>query len=197
MTTSVQERREKIRTYLDDLSEAMGKIDTAQLACAADLIEGAYSARRTIFTCGNGGSAATASHLAVDLGKNTRVPGAAPVHCISLVDHVPALTAWANDVGYESVFSGQLEGLISPGDVLVVISTSGNSRNILAALRSARQAQASTVGLLGATGGAAYALCAAPVVAPAGSIEEQEDLHMAMAHILTHQLRAFIRNGKR
>ncbi|MFC9286495.1 SIS domain-containing protein [Streptomyces sp. NPDC057052] len=182
-----------MRSYVQGISRAVTEIALPDLMRAAGVLERAHGGGHTVFTCGNGGSATTASHFALDLTKNTRLPGVPPVRTMSLADQVPALTAWANDVGYEAVFSGQLAGLARPGDVLVAISTSGMSPNVLAALRLARDCGMATVGLLGPTGGSAGPLCDVWVAAPAPSIEEQEDLHMSMAHILTRHMRDRIR----
>lgn len=187
------DRQDQIQSYLSRLGRAIDEIAATDLLWVAETLERAYLDGRTIYLCGNGGSAATASHLAVDLSKSTRIPGTRPVRTVSLVDHVPALTAWANDVSYDAVFQGQLAGLADAGDVVIGISTSGNSPNVLAALRHGREHGLTTVGLLGPDGGAARELCDAYVLAPAESIEEQEDLHMSMAHILTRHMRAFIR----
>jgi D-sedoheptulose 7-phosphate isomerase len=181
------------RAYVDDVRAALAALPVEALTPVFGILGTAYRAGRTIFVCGNGGSAATASHLAVDLSKNTRVEGMPAARVISLVDHVPALTAWANDEGYETVFSSQMTGLIEPGDVLIGISTSGNSANVLHAMRFARRSGARTIGLLGSPGGAATQLCDAYVLAPGGSIERQEDLHMMLAHILTVHVRSLVR----
>ncbi|MER6328309.1 SIS domain-containing protein [Streptomyces sp. NPDC014983] len=186
------DRQTEITSYLSRMREALAKVSTTDLTWLAETFEQAYLAGRTLFICGNGGSAATASHLAVDLSKNTRTTGRPPVRTVSLVDHVPALTAWANDFGYDQVFAGQLAGLAQPGDLVVGISTSGNSPNVLEALRYGRAHGMITVGLLGPDGGLARELCDAYVLAPADSIEEQEDIHMSLAHILTRHMRAFV-----
>ncbi|MFI1734539.1 SIS domain-containing protein [Streptomyces acidicola] len=190
------DRRHEIRAYLTRLSKAVEQVSTTDLVWVAETLERAYTQGRTLYMCGNGGSAATASHLAVDLSKNTRVPGRPAVRTMSLVDHVPSLTAWANDVSYDEVFTGQLAGLAERGDVLIGISTSGNSPNVLQALRYARAHGITTVGLLGPDGGRARDLCDAYVLAPADSIEEQEDVHMALAHILTRHMKAFVRTDR-
>ncbi|MEU6461264.1 SIS domain-containing protein [Streptomyces sp. NPDC046976] len=186
------DRQTEITSYLSRMQEALARVSTTDLTWLAETFEQAYLAGRTLFVCGNGGSAATASHLAVDLSKNTRTTGRPPVRTVSLVDHVPALTAWANDFGYDQVFAGQLAGLARPGDLVVGISTSGNSPNVLEALRYGRANGLITVGLLGPDGGLARELCDAYVLAPADSIEEQEDIHMSLAHILTRHMRAFV-----
>ncbi|MGC5541802.1 SIS domain-containing protein [Streptomyces griseus] len=187
------DRQKQFSSYLSRMRQAMAEVSTTDLMWVAETLERAYLDGRTLYLCGNGGSAATASHLAVDLSKNTRVPGRPPVRAVSLVDHVPALTAWANDVGYDEVFTGQLAGLAEPGDVIIGISTSGNSPNVLQALRHGRATGLTTVGLLGADGGSARELCDAYALAPAESIEEQEDIHMTFGHMLTRHMRAFVR----
>src|SRR5437764_2514292 len=117
------------------------------------LLEEAYHNGHRMFIMGNGGSAATASHFALDLAKNTIVPEAPRLKAISLTDHVPLITAWSNDTAYEHIFAEQLANMIEPGDVVIGISTSGNSLNVISAFNLAKQSKASTIGLLGAKGG--------------------------------------------
>src|ERR1700687_934314 len=128
-------------------------ISLPHLETVLRLLEEAYRNGRRIFIMGNGGSAATASHFALDLAKNTIMPGVPRLKAISLTDHVPLITAWSNDIAYEHIFAEQLANMIEPGDVAIGISTSGNSPNVINALRLARECQASTIGLLGAKGG--------------------------------------------
>src|SRR5207247_8770375 len=108
------------------------------------LLERAYLQNRRIFIMGNGGSAATASHFALDLGKNTIVPGAPRLKAISLTDHVPLITAWSHDTAYEHIFAEQLANMIEPGDVIIGISASGNSQNVINAILLAKQSRAWT-----------------------------------------------------
>src|SRR3989440_1482851 len=117
------------------------------------LLEETYRQGRRIFSMGNGGSAATASHFALDLAKNTIMAGAPRVKAISLTDHVPLITAWSNDTAYEHIFAEQLANMIEPGDVVIGISASGNSQNVINALQLAKESHAATIGLLGAKGG--------------------------------------------
>src|SRR5438067_10705802 len=128
-------------------------ISLTQLKAVLQLLEEAYRNGHRIFIMGNGGSAATSSHFALDLAKNTIMPGAPRLKAISLTDHVPLITAWSNDTAYEHIFAEQLANMIEPGDVAIGISASGNSPNVINALRLARQSGASTIGLLGAKGG--------------------------------------------
>src|SRR5438067_5649097 len=117
------------------------------------MLEETYYHGYRIFIMGNGGSAATASHFALDLAKNTITPRAPRLKAISLTDHIPLITAWSNDTAYEHIFAEQLANLIEPGDVVIGISTRGNSPNVINAVKLAQQSRAATIGLLGATGG--------------------------------------------
>src|SRR5256885_6081020 len=115
-------------------------ISLSHLETVLRLLEEAYRNGRRIFIMGNGGSAATASHFALDLAKNTIKAGAPRLKAISLTDHVPLITAWSNDTAYEHIFEEQLANLIEAGDVVIGMSTSGNSPNGLNALKLAKQA---------------------------------------------------------
>src|ERR1700680_5283845 len=128
-------------------------ISLPHLETVLRLLEEAYRNGRRIFIMGNGGSAATASHFALDLAKNTIMPGAPRLKAISLTDHVPLITAWSNDTHYEHIFAEQLTNMMEPGDVVIGISASGNSANVINAVKLAQQSRAETIGLLGATGG--------------------------------------------
>ncbi len=153
------------------------------------MLEYAYLNGHRMFIMGNGGSAATASHFALDLAKNTIKPGAPRLKAISLTDHVPLITAWSNDTAYEHVFAEQLANMIEPGDVAIGISTSGNSPNVINALRLAKQVGADTVGLLGAEGGKIKDIVDAYVLVPGQNIEQEEDAHMILAHVITRHMR--------
>src|SRR5436305_2676796 len=153
------------------------------------LLEEAYHNGCRIFIMGNGGSAATASHFALDLAKNTIMPAAPRLKAISLTDHVPLITAWSNDTAYEHVFAEQLANMIEPGDVAIGISTSGNSPNVINALLLTKQLGGVTIGLLGAEGGMIKDIVDAYVLAPGWNIEQEEDAHMILAHIITRHMR--------
>src|SRR5450759_2138239 len=117
--------------YFAELDEMLRSISQPDLQKVLSLLEKAYHNGRRIFIMGNGGSAATASHFALDLAKNTIMPGAPRLKAISLTDHVPLITAWSNDTAYEHIFAEQLANMIEPGDVVIGISASGNSPNII------------------------------------------------------------------
>jgi D-sedoheptulose 7-phosphate isomerase len=149
---------------------------------------------RTIFFFGNGGSASTASHFVVDIAKGTR-PSLTPgpptkrFRCVALNDNVPSVMAWANDSDYSRVFSEQLRGLAVPGDVAVAISGSGNSPNVLEAVRAAREMGLATVGLTGIGGGKLKEMVDVPLVVPSTSMQHTEDVHLVVLHYLTAFLR--------
>src|SRR5713226_9692214 len=149
-------------------------ISRPQLEGVLRLLEETYRDRHRIFIMGNGGSAATASHFALDLAKNTIMPGAPRLKAISLTDHVPLMTAWSNDTAYEHIFAEQLASMIEAGDVVIGISTSGNSPNVINALEMSKQSRAYTVGVLGATGGRIKEMVDAYILAPGHNIEQEE-----------------------
>src|SRR5712675_3427648 len=144
---------ETVTGYFNDLEQMLGEISLPHLQQVLLILEQAYYNGHRIYIMGNGGSAATASHFALDLAKNTIMPGAPRLKAISLTDHVPLITAWSNDTAYEHIFAEQLANMIEPGDIAIGISASGNSPNVINALRLAKQARAATIGLLGARGG--------------------------------------------
>jgi D-sedoheptulose 7-phosphate isomerase len=148
----------------------------------ADVLWKTYSNNRTLFMFGNGGSAALASHVACDLGKGTAVSGKRRFRTVALTDNIPLITAWANDARYDDIFAEQLNNLVDAGDAVLAISGSGNSRNVLNALRVARQAGAVTVGLAGFAGGKMKELCDFCLVVPSDNMQIIEDLHVSITH---------------
>jgi D-sedoheptulose 7-phosphate isomerase len=138
---------------------------------------------------GNGGSAATASHFACDLAKGTQAVGLPAFRVVSLSDNVPLMTAWANDANYDHIFAEQLATLIRPAHIVIAISASGNSPNVLAAARVARQSGALTIALTGQDGGKLSRLVDLTIYVPAQSIEQVEDAHLVIAHSLCVVLR--------
>jgi len=180
---------DSISTYFAELEQMLQAISQTHLQNALLLLERAYRNGHRIFIMGNGGSAATASHFALDLAKNTIMPGAPRLKAISLTDHVPLITAWSNDTAYEHIFAEQLANMIEPGDVVIGISTSGNSVNVINAFNLAKQLQASTIGLLGAKGGKIKDIVDVYILAPGQNIEQEEDAHMILAHVITRHMR--------
>jgi D-sedoheptulose 7-phosphate isomerase len=182
-----------IKNYFDEVGDMLEAISPAQLQQILFILEKAYRDNRRVFVMGNGGSAATASHLALDLAKNTIARECHRLRVLSLTDHVPLITAWSNDYAYEHIFAEQLANLVESGDVVIGISASGNSLNVINACYLAKQEGATTIGLLGANGGKMKELVDAYILAPGKNIEQEEDAHMILSHVITRHMRNFIR----
>lgn len=151
-STSLQARQIAER-YLRDFGQLLTGVDVEAIARIVGFMRAARDDGGTIYIAGNGGSAATASHWANDLGKATKCAGRGSIRVMCLSDNTPWLTALANDEGYDRVFAGQLENFAGPGDVLAVLSASGNSRNLVEAVQLASERGLVTVALLGFDGG--------------------------------------------
>ena len=171
------------KQYFEELQRVVAAISHDSIDQMADALVKAYEAGRVVYTFGNGGSAALASHLACDLGKGTAYcNGGKRFRVLALTDNIPTLTAWANDSGYEDVFSEQLRNFVQPEDVAFAISGSGNSKNVLNALHVARQSGATTLGISGFQGGQMKSLCDICMVVPSNNLQIVEDMHLATAH---------------
>lgn len=181
--------REHIERYWEEMAGLARDMPHHLVVRAAEMLLDCHQHGGTIFVLGNGGSAATASHFACDLSKGTRTPGVQPFRVIPLTDNMPLVTAWANDTGYDRIFAEQLTALVRPGDVLVIISASGNSPNILAAAEVARLARATTISMTGRTGGRVGRVSDLTIRTPSDSIEMVEDAHMVIAHSICVALR--------
>jgi D-sedoheptulose 7-phosphate isomerase len=176
--------RRSLGGYMSELAESAAGIDLDALERAARLLLACQARGGTVFTAGNGGSASTASHFACDLMKGTRAGGPPTFRVMALTDNTAQMTAWANDVGYERVFAEQFLSLARTGDLLVAISASGNSPNVLAVAEAARGMGIPVVALTGRCGGKLAALADVTVRVPADRIEIVEDLHLVFAHNL-------------
>ena len=176
--------------YLNTLAETLDAMSRADIWVAVDMLLATAREGRRVYLVGNGGSAATASHLANDLNKQATVPGHPMFRAIALTDNVPLITAWANDHDYAEVFAAQLVNHIEPGDLVVAISTSGNSPNVLRAVEVALTAGATTLALTGDDGGALKDMVDHCLLVPSPHIGQQEDVHMVLDHVLTVAIRA-------
>jgi D-sedoheptulose 7-phosphate isomerase len=169
--------------YLQRLSGLIPNLPFATIDGIVGIILQACEENRTVFVFGNGGSAASASHMMVDMNKNTgETPEGKRLKVIALTDNVPLLTAWANDAAYEHVFSEQLKNFVQRGDVVFAISCSGNSANVVLALETARARGAVTVGIAGFEGGRMKPLCDLCAVVPSDNMQLIEDMHHAILH---------------
>lgn len=157
--------------------------ESGTIARACSLVVDTLRAGGKLLVCGNGGSAADAQHFAAELTGRFRCERR-PYPALSLATDSSALTAIANDYGYEQVFARQVAALASPGDLLIGISTSGESPNIVQAFAQAGEVGCAKLGLLGQGGGAARALCDVAVVVPANDTARIQELHTTIGHIL-------------
>ena len=173
------------RQYFDGLHRVLLEIPHSTIDLIANELMKAYESGRIVYLFGNGGSASLASHFACDLGKGTAYcNGGKRFRVLALTDNIPTMTAWANDSGYEDIFSEQLRNFVQPQDVAFGISGSGNSKNVLRALQVAREAGARTIGISGFQGGNMRSLCDICLVVPSDNMQMIEDLHLAMAHAI-------------
>lgn len=177
--------------YHKYLSKLLGNLDYKVVEEVTRLILEKSRDGQDIFLVGNGGSAATASHFATDLVQCSQPEAGLYFRAISLADNVPLLTALSNDKGYEEVFTGQIRNLFRKNDILIAISASGNSPNVIAAVRLARQLGGATVGLVGFDGGELAQICDYVIHAYTnkGEYGPVEDIHLIIDHMVTSYLR--------
>jgi len=183
-----------MKDYLNRLILSLQNTDTDMLKEIANRIIETKKNSTQIFTAGNGGSAATASHFCNDLLKGCRVDGRIGFKASCLCDAVPVLTCLSNDFSYEEVFTVMLETHAKPGDVLIVFSGSGNSPNILHAAKFARERGLFIIGFGGRDGGKIKELCDICIIAPTWSMEELEDIHLCYCHALVSHIREELNN---
>lgn len=172
-----------IAKYFQDLGALIPQLPYSDLSSILAVFLEAFAEQRTVFVFGNGGSAASASHMMCDMNKGmSDVNANKRPKVMALTDNVPLISAWANDCGYERIFSEQLKTFVKPRDVAFAISTSGDSPNVLLALKTAREHGALTVGLAGCQGGWMKELCDVCAIVPSDNIRVIEDIHHAMMH---------------
>lgn len=186
------DREQFIRSSLKESAATKLRIEDqllSQISGAIDLIKEALDRKNKILLCGNGGSAADAQHLATEfvirLNPDIQRPG---LPAIALTTDTSNLTAGANDLGYDNVFARSVEALGTEGDVLIGISTSGNSESINRAFRTAQKKKMITIGFLGKDGGASKGLCDLPIIVPAQDTQRIQEGHITIGHIIFQQV---------
>ena len=185
-----------IKNYFKELTDAVWQIPVSNVERVVQIIYDAYCNGKQVFIMGNGGSASTASHFCCDLGKGAVVDGKPRLRVMSLNDNMALLSAYANDCGYESIFVEQMKNLVQEGDVVICITASGNSPNVLRAIEFANEVGTTTIGLLGFGGGKARELVAEHVTIDNSNYGQVEDVHMFLAHCVSHCFREWVRNDK-
>lgn len=180
------------RSYVAELTKVLGEIQADSISEVISILIDSYRRRCRVFVIGNGGSAATASHMAVDLGKTVLAdapPDAERFNVTALTDNVPWITAIANDINYDAVFSEQLRNLVSAGDLVIAITGSGNSPNIVHGVQTARALGAATVAFLGFDGGQVRDIVDHFVLIPSNDYGYIEDAHLVLNHMITGYLK--------
>ena len=172
------------KDYLLKVQKILARLDHQVVDRMIDVIWSGYEHGHTLFLFGNGGSAALASHFACDIGKGTIAKQRKRLKTIALTDNVALITAWANDKAYEEIFSEQLQSLAEKDDVVLAISGSGNSPNVIRGLEAARRLGAQTLVLTGFAGGRAAALADLCLIVPSESMQHIEDAHLCATHAI-------------
>jgi D-sedoheptulose 7-phosphate isomerase len=181
--------RDRVSTYLDEIEGVVKSISRAEVRAVVECLFEGWTSGRTTYIIGNGGSASTASHMMNDLSKITSFEGARRFRAIALTDNMPYITAIGNDIEYADIFVEQLRNLLLPMDILIVISGSGNSENVIRAASYARELGARVVGLCGRPGSRLCENADSVVTVPATSICQQEDGHLILNHAIALALR--------
>jgi D-sedoheptulose 7-phosphate isomerase len=178
------------KEYIKNLNSTIGTLDEKQIDFFIDLLYNAYKEEKMVFVIGNGGSAANASHFAQDLAKGTRrdLKQAKRIKALSLTDNLPFITALGNDDGFETIFEQQLRTFANPEDILICISGSGNSPNIIKAVSWANENKLITVGITGFDGGKLMKLSKYSVHVPLHDMYTSESIHSIIFHYVLKEL---------
>ncbi|MCB9453184.1 MAG: SIS domain-containing protein [Anaerolineaceae bacterium] len=179
-----------IRHYFNTLQSVLNDVPFNVVDQVVDVLMAANRNGNVVYICGNGGSAATATHFGCDLAKRPIVAGQPRFRVVALTDNNALMTALSNDIGYDAVFSEQLLPLVRPGDVLIGISGSGNSKNVVNAVQVAKEAGATTIGFCGYDGGKLKQAVDVPVHIDCNVMAMVEDVHLVLEHAICERLLA-------
>lgn len=185
-------RENFIKGYLNKIKnciEEMGKSLPSQIDKIINILLEARDNNRNVFMLGNGGSGSTASHFVSDLAKGTINAKFPRFRAIALTDNIPLMLAWGNDANFESIFMEQLKNLLNPKDVVIGISGSGNSLNVIEAIKYANEKGAVTIGLTGFDGGKLKSVAQECMIVPSHYMQRIEDLHLLIEHLITSLIR--------
>lgn len=193
MTKLSKKEDSLIESYISELKNSINLLDKKAIAQVIEILMEAYKNERKVFIFGNGGSASIASHMACDLNKGTLAreydETEKRFRVISLTDNIPLITAYANDLSYEDIFIQQLRNLVDKGDVVIALSGSGNSQNVIKAVTYAKKFGAKTIGFLGfKTGGKLAKLVDQAIIVRSTHYGPCEDIQLILDHIITSTL---------
>ncbi len=180
---------EYIQKYISNLQQTMDQLSQPLISEVIYILQRARMQGSQVFIMGNGGSASTASHFVCDLAKNTRREGLPHFRAIGLADNMEIFSAYANDEGYENVFSQQLINLIRPDDIVIAISASGNSKNVINAVEEAQKYGVTTIGFTGFDGGRLGQMVDVHIHVNSTVIEHVEDIHLMLEHMIVRTIK--------
>lgn len=173
------------KKYLEEYKETLSNLDISKIDNLYQWIKIARDKRNNIFVLGNGGSAASASHWVCDFNKGTNTANSTRLKMMCLSDNIPTFSALGNDISYEDVFVEQLKNYLSPNDLVIGLSVSGNSENVVRALQYAQQKNAKTFSIIGNTKGSMYNYSDDSLVVDSSNYGIVEDVHMYVCHVLS------------
>ena len=185
-----------IRQYFQEFQDVVERTPTEPIEHVIELLYTTWKHRKRVYILGNGGSASTATHMANDLAKATIVFGKPRMKVIALTECISLITAWANDSSYECIFKEQLENLLDEGDLVIGISASGNSPNVLRAMEYSKKMRAVTIGLTGLSGGKLRMIADHCVQSPTDDVGMIEGAHMVIEHLISKELSGLIQREK-
>ncbi len=174
----------EIKEYYKELSDTLLKLDYQQISEAMNVLVNCYENGGTVYVMGNGGSSATASHMVCDFNKGVSMKKSKKFNFVCLSDNTPILTALANDLSYDDVFAYQIEKILTKDDLVLAISGSGNSKNIIKACEVAKRAGVKIIGMTGYDGGKLYKMADYHLHAPINDMMKAEDIHMSFDHMM-------------
>ena len=180
---------EQLSNYITVLQQTMDRLPRDLIASVIDILHDARMNGRQVFIMGNGGSASTATHFVCDLAKNTRHPRLPHFRVIGLTDNMAIFSAYGNDEGYDQVFCQQLANLVRPDDVVIGISASGNSANVLNGIAEAKKHQTTTIAFTGFNGGRLGPMVDINIHVDSNIIEHVEDIHLMLEHMIVKTLK--------
>jgi D-sedoheptulose 7-phosphate isomerase len=177
-----------VSNYFNEHLQKLAQLDAGSFQSGIDMIKLAFDSNKKIITCGNGGSAFTASHYITDWNKMINLSTGKKFRGISLCDNIGLITAYGNDINFKDVFSGQIDAIMDEGDLLVAVSGSGNSPNILNAIKAARRNNGKVLGIVGYDGGEMIKICDHNVWINSFDMQICEDVHLMFGHMVMKSL---------